>query len=101
MARQIPELIRLRGYESVWQMVSRHLKDDRIRRAFSIQPLLVGGNPFDTTAIYGMINYLEREHGVWFAMGGTGALIDALHRLMTEQGIAISLGTHGSKRIKP
>jgi len=93
MARQIPELIRLRGYESVWQMVSRHLKDDRIRRAFSIQPLLVGGNPFDTTAIYGMINYLEREHGVWFAMGGTGALIDALHRLMTEQGIAISLGT--------
>jgi len=74
-------------------MVSRHLKDDRIRRAFSIQPLLVGGNPFDTTAIYGMINYLEREHGVWFAMGGTGALIDALHRLMIEQGIAISLGT--------
>lgn len=92
MARQIPDLIRLRAYESVWSMVARHLKDDRLRRAFSIQPLLVGGNPFDTTAVYGMINHLEREHGVWFAMGGTGALVDALHRLMVEEGIEVDLG---------
>ena len=92
MARQIPDLIRLRAYESVWSMVSRHLQDDRLRRAFSIQPLLVGGNPFDTTAIYGMINHLERLHGVWFAMGGTGALVDALHRLMIEEGVEVELG---------
>lgn len=93
MVRQIPDLLRLRAYESVWSMVSRHLKDDRLRRAFSIQPLLVGGNPFNTTSIYGMINHLERAHGVWFAMGGTGALVDALERLMIEQGIEIDLGT--------
>jgi hypothetical protein len=41
----------------------------KLRRAFSIQPLLLGGNPFSTTAIYGMINHLEREHGVWFCHG--------------------------------
>ncbi len=93
MARQIPDLLRLRSYESVWQMVARHLRDDRLRRAFSIQPLLVGGNPFDTTAIYGMINHLEREHGVWFPLGGTGALTDALHRLLDEEGVEVDLGT--------
>lgn len=93
MVRQIPDLVRLRAHESVWTMVARHLKDDRLRRAFSIQPLLVGGNPFDTTSIYGMINHLERAHGVWFAMGGTGALVDALERLMVEEGIEIDLGT--------
>jgi len=93
MLRQVPHLLRLRFHDSVWTMVSRHLKDDRLRRAFSIQPLLVGGNPFDTTSIYGMINHLERAHGVWFAMGGTGALVDALHRLMVEQGIEIDLDT--------
>ncbi len=92
MARQIPDLLKLRAWESVWQMVSRHLKDDRLRRAFSIQPLLVGGNPFDTTSIYGMINHLERKDGVWFAMGGTGALVDALSRLMAEEGIEVRLG---------
>jgi len=93
MAKQIPDLVRLRAHESVWQMVARHVKDDRLRRAFSIQPLLVGGNPFDTTSIYGMINHLERRDGVWFAMGGTGALVDALHRLMAEEGIEVELGT--------
>lgn len=93
MLRQIPHLLRLRSYESVWGMVSRFIKDDRLRRAFSIQPLLVGGNPFDTTAIYGMINHLERAHGIWFPKGGTGALVDALERLMREEGIRISLDT--------
>lgn len=93
MIRQIPHLVRLRSYESVWSMVSRFLKDDRLRRAFSIQPLLVGGNPFDTTAIYGMINHLERTHGIWFAKGGTGALVDALEKLMVEEGITVTLNT--------
>ncbi len=93
MLKQIPHLIRLGAYRSVWQMVSRHLQHDKIRQAFSIQPLLVGGNPFDTTSIYGLIHFLERAHGVHFAMGGTGALVDALGQLMAEQGIAVRLDT--------
>jgi phytoene desaturase len=93
MLKQVPHLLRLRSYESVWAMVCRHLKHDKLRRAFSIQPLLLGGNPFSTTAIYGMINHLEREHGVWFAMGGTGALVNAFDRLMKEEGIRVSLNT--------
>ena len=86
MLRQLPNLIRLGSHRSVWQFTRRYLRDDRLRRAFSIQPLLVGGNPFDTTCIYSLIHYLERRWGVHFAMGGTGALVAALTRLLTEQG---------------
>lgn len=93
MVKQVPELLRLRNHETVWQMVSRHLKSDKLRRAFSIQPLLVGGNPFDTTSIYGLIHYLEREHGVHFVMGGTGALTRALGDLMQRQGVELRLDT--------
>jgi phytoene desaturase len=93
MVRQIPGLIGLRNYETVWQMVSRHLTSEKLRQAFSIQPLLVGGNPFDTTSIYGLIHYLERAHGVHFAMGGTGAITQALGSLMERQGIEIKLNT--------
>ena len=60
MLKQIPALLRLRSDRSVWQLVCRHLKNPKLRQAFSIQPLLVGGNPFDTTSIYGLIHYLER-----------------------------------------
>ena len=91
MLRQIPRLLGLRSYETVWQLVCRHLISPKLRQAFSIQPLLVGGNTFDTTSIYGLIHYLEREHGVHFAMGGTAAITAALKGLMMRQGIDIRL----------
>ena len=93
MLRQIPRLLGLRSYETVWGLVCRHLSSPKLRQAFSIQPLLVGGNPFDTTSIYGLIHYLERAFGVHFAMGGTGAITHALGALMTRQGIDIELNT--------
>jgi phytoene desaturase len=93
MLRQVPRLVGLRNYETVWGMVRRHLKSEKLRQAFSIQPLLVGGNPFDTTSIYGLIHFLERAYGVHFAMGGTGAVTGALGDLMKRQGIEIQLGT--------
>ncbi len=93
MLREAPTLVKLRAQDTVWQMICRHLKHPKLRQAFSIQPLLVGGSPFDTTSIYGLIHYLERKWGVFFAMGGTGAIVDALHRLMREEGIEVRTGT--------
>ncbi len=93
MIKQLPFLLKFRSYESVYKFTSRYLKSEKLRRAFSIQPLLVGGNPFDTTCIYSLIHYLERAHGVYFAMGGTGNLVKAIHKLMTEIGIKITLNT--------
>ena len=89
MVRQIPRLVRLRSDRTVWQLVCRHLTNDKLRQAFSIQPLLVGGNPFETTSIYGLIHYLEHKWGVHFVMGGTGRLVTALTTLMAEQGITL------------
>mgnify|MGYP006425605955 FL=1 len=92
MARQIPRLLRLRFDRSVWKMVSSHIKHPYLRQALSLQPLLVGGNPFDTTCIYGLIHYLEREWGVHFAMGGTGALVGELANLLERQGVRVENG---------
>ena len=93
----IPKLIVLKSYETVWQMVCRFLSNEKLRQAFSIQPLLVGGNPFSTTSIYGLIHYLERAYGVFFAMGGTGAIVAALTELMKRNGIKILLNTTVTK----
>lgn len=93
MLRQIPALIRLRCDRTVWQLVCAYLSSPKLRQAFSIQPLLVGGNPFNTTSIYGLIHYLERAHGVHFAMGGTGAITRALGALMARRGVDVQLNT--------
>ena len=91
MMQQVPALLFLKSYLSVYSLVSNFLKDDRLRRAFSIHPLLVGGNPMQTTSIYCLIHYLERKWGVWFPRGGTGALVEALVKLMGEVGVKLEL----------
>jgi phytoene desaturase len=93
MLRQVPKLLRLRNDQTVWQMVCSHLSSPKLRQAFSIQPLLVGGNPFETTSIYSLIHYLERAHGVHFAMGGTASITRALGDLMERHGITTRLQT--------
>ena len=91
MLRTVPALVRLRADRSVYQLVCRHLRDPMLRRAFSIHPLLVGGNPLDTSSLYGLIHWLERAWGVWYARGGTGALVQALADLLLRHGGRIRL----------
>ena len=62
----IPNLIILKSYLTVSQLVNRYLKNSYLRKAFSIHPLLVGGDPHTTTSIYALIHYLERKWGVFF-----------------------------------
>ena len=68
MAKQIPSLLKLKSYLTVSQLVNSKLKNEYLRKAFSIHPLLVGGNPFTTTSIYALIHYLERENGAYFSV---------------------------------
>ncbi len=86
MLKVAPDLIKLQSYKTVYKYVEQFIDNEFLRRCFSFHPLLVGGNPFDTTSIYAMIHYLEREWGVHYAMGGTGAIVNALEKLILEQG---------------
>jgi phytoene desaturase len=89
----LPSLVALGGFRSVWQLVTKYIRHPWLQRAFSVSPLLVGGNPFDTTSIYSLIHYLERKWGIQFAMGGTGALVGALGTLMQEIGVQVRLSS--------
>ena len=92
MLKCAPSLLRLQNYKTVYGMAKKYIRNEQLRRVFSFQPLLVGGNPFNTTSIYSLIFYLEREWGVQFAMGGTGAIVRGLEKLMREEGIEVKLG---------
>ncbi len=93
MLRVVPELVRLENYRTVSSLVGKYIKDERLRQVFTFQPLLVGGNPFQTTSIYMLIHWLERKWGVWFAKGGTASLISALVRLLGELDVDIRLNS--------
>ena len=93
MVRVAPRLARLRADRSVYGAVSQFVRDPRLREALSFHALLVGGNPFETSAIYTLIPYLERKWGVFFPRGGTGALVSALAALYARLGGQLRLSS--------
>jgi phytoene desaturase len=89
MLKQIPALLKLKSYQSVYKLVSSYISNEKLRRVFSMHPLLVGGNPFTTTSIYTLILYLEKKWGIHYSIGGTGSVVNALEKLMKEEGVEI------------
>ena len=92
MMQQLPALLKLKSYKSVYSLVSSYIKNEKLRRILSMHPLLVGGNPFTTTSIYALILYLEKKWGIHYSMGGTGNIVKGFEKLMNEVGIKIIKG---------
>lgn len=86
MAKIVPDMVRLGSYRTVYGLVSKYVKDPRLRMVLSFHPLLIGGNPLTVTSIYALISFLERNWGVHSAMGGTGSLVKGLVGLIAGQG---------------
>jgi phytoene desaturase len=88
----LPALVKMRAWRSVRAMVAGHLRDPRLRIAFSFHPLLIGGNPSAVSCTYSLIHALERRFGVHWAVGGTGALVQGLVGLLGRLGVGLRCG---------
>jgi phytoene desaturase len=85
----MPSMIKLKAWQTLYSMVASYLRDPKLRIVFSFHPLLIGGNPYSVTRVYSLINTLERRWGVHWAMGGTGALIRGMVKLLQERGVSL------------
>ena len=88
-----PKVIGSGTWRSMYGYAAQFVKDDFIRQVCSFHPLLVGGNPFDTPSIYGLIIQFEKEWGVHYGMGGTGAIVNGLGKLFLDCGGKIHFNT--------
>ena len=85
----LPFLVRLRGWRSLHTMVARCIRHPKLRTVFTLQSLLIGGNPFSVTSVYSLIHALERHWGVHWAIGGTGTVVQAMVGLLRSRGVDI------------
>ncbi len=85
----LPAMVRMQAWRSLYSVVAKYLKNDKLRRVMSFHPLLIGGNPFSVTCVYTLITSLERQWGVHYAMGGTGSLVRGLVDLLTDRGVPV------------
>ncbi len=92
MIKAAPALAKYQAWRSVYSIVSKYVKNEKLREALSFHTLLVGGNPMSTSAIYALIHKLEKDGGVWWAKGGTNKLIAAMVRHLERLGGTVRLG---------
>ena len=92
MLKAAPALARYQAWRSVYSVVSGFVENERLREALSFHTLLVGGNPMSTSSIYALIHKLEKDGGVWFAMGGTNKLIAGMVRQFERIGGTMIVG---------
>ncbi|WXH33890.1 Phytoene desaturase (lycopene-forming) [Myxococcus stipitatus] len=97
LAPYTPALLREEAFRSMYGLVSKHVKDERLRQALSFHPLLIGGSPFlPASAVYTSIQYVERRWGSFFPVGGTGALVRGLVSLLESLGGDVRYGSEVS-----
>ena len=87
--KAMPNLARMQAWRSIYSMVAKYIKHPKLRIVMSFHPLLIGGNPYSVTCVYALIHSLERRWGVHSAMGGTGAIVSELVKLLDERGVKI------------
>ncbi|MGL4573674.1 MAG: phytoene desaturase [Burkholderiaceae bacterium] len=98
----LPSMVKMRAWRTLYSMVCGYIKHPKLRVVLTLQSLLIGGNPFGVTCVYSLIASLERRFGVHWAIGGTGALIQGMLKLLQERGVQIRYNSTVRKiAIKP
>ncbi|WAT17639.1 phytoene desaturase [Aurantiacibacter sp. MUD11] len=92
MIKAAPALAKKQAWRSVYSMVSKYIKNEKLREALSFHTLLVGGNPMKTSSIYALIHKLEKDGGVWWTRGGTNRLIAGMVRHFERLGGTMRVG---------
>ena len=89
----LPSFMRMNAWRSLHTLVAEHIKHPKLRQVMSFHTLLIGGNPFSVTCAYALIHSLEKNWGVHSAMGGTGAIVQGLVKLLKERQVPIRYNT--------
>ncbi|MGX9355942.1 phytoene desaturase [Roseobacteraceae bacterium S113] len=93
LIKVLPKFAWYRADRSVAKHAALRVKDPRLQMALSFHPLFIGGDPFHVTSMYALVSHLEKEFGVWYAMGGVAAIAQAMARVVRDQGGLLRMET--------
>jgi phytoene desaturase len=91
--RMLKEGARLRVFRSLDSHVRRYFSSDRARKVLEYSMVFLGGAPNNTPALYNIMSHVDLNLGVWYPMGGMGAVVASMQRLAHKEGVRFQFGT--------
>jgi len=92
------DLVKLRMGRSVAGTIRGHIDDHRVAQMLDHFTQYVGSSPYESPAVLCSIAHMQTEGGVWYPIGGTRAVPEALARLAESLGVEVRTET-GVQRI--
>jgi phytoene desaturase len=87
--RNVPHIFRIGAHQTLYGQVAKTFQNESLRQAMSFQTMYLGVSPYEAPAVFSLLPYTELAVGIWYPMGGMGAIPRALERVCTELGAAI------------
>ncbi len=91
------DVSRMKLGQTVAGAIRREIKDPRVAQMLDHMVQYVGSSPERTPAILCAIAHMQSNEGVWYPMGGTRAIPEALKKLAGELGVQFRANTHIGK----
>ncbi|GEK80030.1 phytoene desaturase family protein [Agrococcus baldri] len=92
LARRLPRLARLL-IEPLESRIARSFGDRRLRQVLGYPAVFLGTEPSSAPSMYHLMSHFDLVEGVWYPLGGFGAVVDALERLARAAGVEVRTGT--------
>ncbi len=87
------DVLRLRMGTSVASQIRKRVRDGRVAQMLDHFVQYVGSSPYQSPAVLCGIAHMQTADGVWYPMGGTRAVPQALERLAAELGVDLRPAT--------
>ncbi len=83
----LPRIFTVGAHRKLFGQVAQAFKDPRLQQVMSFQTMYLGVSPFEAPAVFSLLPYTELAVGVWYPMGGMGAIPRALEKVCREEGV--------------
>jgi len=81
-------------FRSMWSELGNHFESEQVKIIFSLVAFFLGATPFDTPAVYSLLNYTELEHdGYWNVKGGMYKITEEVVKLLEAKNVRIHFNT--------
>ncbi len=79
---------------SIWQELNRRFDSQEVKVIFSLVAFFLGDTPFQTPAVYSLLNYTELQHdGYYNIQGGMYKITETIVALLKERGVKFHYDT--------
>jgi len=81
-------------FRSMWKELDNRFQSEETKVIFSLVAFFLGSTPFQTPAVYSLLNYTELEHdGYWNVKGGMYSIVKGILKLLEERKVKIRYNT--------